>query len=802
LMECCCTFGLAVANTFIAKSPEELVTFRSPGTPPLQEICERKFATLDYLLVPQAMLEKVVDLYSCRSEALASQHFLLEARLSIGFDGTGLPHFAKKKQVDRTLLKKVDVAMSFNQVFQRSLAATPLQRDSADVNEIAEAVCGAFGDAAAVLETTAVKDRLRPWISQRTLDIVGQRRQSRRVSDWPEEKRLSKLAKKSARQDRREWLTDIAGANSWEQVRKLRRKTCHKQGRLKDLNGQYVDSDERAQTLATYLQEVQWAVRPATLIDAPPLFAELPVERGPISLKELRLAIVALRDKKASGPDGCPVEFWKAVVDSPGPNLSEGAAWLLELCNKVWLGSSVPEDWHLQHVALIYKKGDPAECGNYRPICLLNAAYKIFAMILLKRLLRAGADGRVSATQFGFRRNRGTEDALHCARRAIDRAVADRGGSLHLLALDWQKAFDSINPDAMMNALRRLGLPPHFCEVMRSIYTGRLFEVRECSQASERKRQDSGICQGCPLSPFLFVLVMTVLMHDARELLSAPSRDALRKGQLADILYADDTLIFGSSASGVEEYAQAVEKAGASYGMSLHWGKTQAMCVGNAVSLRKPDGSLFENRESLQYLGALLTASGRVDSEISRKLGLARADFNQLQRLWGHVSVSQKDKVQYFKSFILSKLRYGFSTMWLVTSQRRRLDGFVARCLRRIVRIPAAFISRVSNAAVYEKVGMKPFTLQLLKHQMQLLRKVAVQSADHPLRVDTFEGATLNPQIGRYIRRVGRPRQDWTTQLLREGRARVGAQRFDVLISDRSDGADTRWKAEVEKCFK
>ena len=66
--------------------------------------------------------------------------------------------------------------------------------------------------------------------------------------------------------------------------------------------------------------------------------------------------------------------------------------------------------------------------------------------------------------------------------------------------------------------------------------------------------------------------------------------------------------------------------------MSLHWGKTQAMCVGNALPLERPDGSLFENRDSSQYLGALLTANGRADSEISRKLGLARADFNQLQR--------------------------------------------------------------------------------------------------------------------------------------------------------------------------
>ena len=145
-------------------------------------------------------------------------------------------------------------------------------------------------------------------------------------------------------------------------------------------------------------------MRPATLTDNAPLFEELPVESGLISLKELRLAEQALREKKASGPDDHPLEFWKVLLDTPGPTLDEGAAWLLDLCNTTWIGKCVPDAWHLQHVALIYKKGDLADCGNYRPICLLNAAYRIFAMILMKRLLQAGADDQVTPKQFGFRK--------------------------------------------------------------------------------------------------------------------------------------------------------------------------------------------------------------------------------------------------------------------------------------------------------------------------------------------------------------------------------------------------------------
>ena len=134
------------------------------------------------------------------------------------------------------------------------------------------------------------------------------------------------------------------------------------------------------------------------------------------------------------------------------------------------------------------------------------------------------------------------------------------------------------------------------------------------------------------------------------------------------------------------------------------------------------------------------------------------ADFRKLQAVWSHSNVPLKSKLLYFQSMVVSKLEYGLATCWLVTSQRRRVDGFYVRCLRRILRIPAAFISRVSNATVLQNAGVAPFSQQLLKRQLLLLGKVVWSPADHPLRRDTFGSAGITPLIGRYVRRMGRPR--------------------------------------------
>eukprot|EP00959_Pyramimonas_sp_CCMP1952_P306210 6408546-Pyramimonas_sp.AAC.1 len=76
-----------------------------------------------------------------------------------------------------------------------------------------------------------------------------------------------------------------------------------------------------------------------------------------------------------------------------------------------------------------------------------------------QRLKDAGAKDKIWPTQFGFRSKRGTSDAIFVARRVLEDAWATKEGAVHLLALDWAKAFDSVSPAAMETSLRRFGCP-------------------------------------------------------------------------------------------------------------------------------------------------------------------------------------------------------------------------------------------------------------------------------------------------------------------------------------------------------
>jgi len=313
------------------------------------------------------------------------------------------------------------------------------------------------------------------------------------------------------------------------------------------------------------------------------------MDLSPIYEAEVVDAAKKMKWHKASGKDRVPAEFWKAICQHD----ALACKWAVALCQKCWEEGSVPTAWHGALVTAIFKKGDVSKRENYRPICLLQVGYKLFASVLLGRLKAAGAEERMWNTQFWFRTKHGTSDAVFLARRHLDDVWDAKDGKLVLLALDWAKAFDSISPDAMMSALMRFGLPRKFVETVQAIYSGRTFTVRDAGQTSCSYEQCFGICQGCPLSPFLFSMVMTVLIRDARELLgiSAPS--------LRELVYADDTLIVASCAEDAEAYMRAVAVAGANYGLQYNWKKLEALPVRCEACIPKPDGTDIAQKDSI-----------------------------------------------------------------------------------------------------------------------------------------------------------------------------------------------------------
>ena len=75
----------------------------------------------------------------------------------------------------------------------------------------------------------------------------------------------------------------------------------------------------------------------------------------------------------------------------------------------IWNNEQLPQQWNEGIICPVYKKGDKPNCNNDRPIILLNIAYKIFAILLNKRLIEK-TENKLEDNQMGFHPNRSTRD--------------------------------------------------------------------------------------------------------------------------------------------------------------------------------------------------------------------------------------------------------------------------------------------------------------------------------------------------------------------------------------------------------
>ena len=211
--------------------------------------------------------------------------------------------------------------------------------------------------------------------------------------------------------------------------------------------------------------------------------------------------------------------------------------------------------------------------------------------------------------------------------------------------------------------------------------------------------------------------------------------------------------------------------------MELHWDKFQLLEVQCHASISTPTGERIASKSGLDYLGTVRSYDTLPGHELGRRIGMAKADFTNLQKVWKHSSPHWTRKVEIYKALIESKLMYSLSCLCLSLADRRRLDGFRNRCLRRILGIPPAFISRVSNAEVRRQAHCHAAADLLLHRQLLLFGKAFRSPPDSPMHSNSFIPGTLQPVTNAYVRRVGRPSREWITEVRNKAFQFVGDHR-------------------------
>ena len=135
----------------------------------------------------------------------------------------------------------------------------------------------------------------------------------------------------------------------------------------------------------------------------------------------------------------------------------------------------------------------------------------------------------------------------------------------------------------------------------------------------------------------------------------------------------------------------------------------------NANGLVQVGGEQIEAVDKFTYLGSEIDASGGTDLDIESRIKKARSAFGILSPVWRNANLSTGLKLRLFKSNVVSVLLYGCCT-WKVTSiVTSRLQIFVNRCLRKILRI--YWPNNISNTELLQRANMEPVDVRMRRQK-------------------------------------------------------------------------------------
>ena len=190
------------------------------------------------------------------------------------------------------------------------------------------------------------------------------------------------------------------------------------------------------------------------------------------NIDEITKVIHNLKNGKCQGTDKIHAEQIKYASSI---NLLNTILMMITL---IWTTCKIPTNWLISHITCLYKnKGSRNDPKNYRGISIMATLSKILTALIIERL-QNNYETLLMDSQFGFRSNRSTTDAIFILRCSINASTE----GLYCCFIDLKSAYDWINRDMLFNVLTIRFGDNILIKILKALYTNTTAAIKNSKQ--------------------------------------------------------------------------------------------------------------------------------------------------------------------------------------------------------------------------------------------------------------------------------------------------------------------------------
>uniref|UniRef100_A0A914VG25 Reverse transcriptase domain-containing protein n=1 Tax=Plectus sambesii TaxID=2011161 RepID=A0A914VG25_9BILA len=325
-----------------------------------------------------------------------------------------------------------------------------------------------------------------------------------------------------------------------------------------------------------------------------------------------------------------------------------------------------------------------------------------------------------------------------------------------------------------------------FCHLF--VYRGSTCCIQTNDGLTDLFGVETGVRQGCILSPFLFLIALDFVMRRALDQQHAGIPFGQR--QLVDLDFADDIALIGLTLQNLADLTTILENEAARIGLRINSLKTKVMRIGYIRSNIPVivGQQRIEEVDQFTYLGSVIADDGNAKHHVKCRLGKASAVFQRLRPIWRSSTIALPIKIRLFNSIVIPTAVYACETWKMSAGIVRKLNVFQQRCLRQILRI--TYRDRVPNEEVHRRTLTCPLAETVAERRFRFAGHIFRLLPNRLPRT----AITWTPLQGK--RKQGRPRTTWRKTFIDDLKAvDVAWDEAENIATDRA-----RWRSLAAQC--